>query len=246
MPDWIINITQRLASIPFRIALFLFTRFQTHGYRSLLGMDESRGVILAPNHSNQIDSILVPCALPLFSKWAPVYFVSLDRKEYKRFPIGRYFYGSFIFTMLGAFSIRTGLRNYEATLSKHIELLKRGKTVAIYPEGNITPGKNLGEAHGGVAYLAKVTGAPIVPVSITGEENLKWWQFFLGRKTLKVTFGHPIYYSYIDEPHLDDSIRYHAVAQKVMHAIAGLQREDRESDSKYADIPKEAKVVGHI
>ncbi|HEY4514897.1 MAG TPA: lysophospholipid acyltransferase family protein, partial [Candidatus Paceibacterota bacterium] len=201
MPHWIINIIQRIVSIPFRILLFIFGSFKVSGYGSLSGVDASKGIILASNHSNQIDSVILGCAPPLFSKLSPVYFVSLDKSHYKRFPIGRFFYGSFIFTMLGSFSIERGLRNYEATLAKHIKLLKQGRTVTIYPEGRMTPGMNLGEARGGVAYLAKVTGAPIIPVCITGEENLRWWQFFLGRSTLKLTYGHPIYFSYIDEPH---------------------------------------------
>lgn len=225
MTHHFVHLFQLILSIPLKIVLILFAGFSVRGFHELSKLNVSRGVILAANHNSQIDSITLPCALPLFSRLGPVYFVSLEKKSYQRFTLGKYIYGGRLFAMLGALSIKEGLKNYAATLSKHIELLSMGRTVAIYPEGSIVSGYTLGEAHGGVAYLAKVSGAPIIPVAITGDENIRWYQFLFFQRRIKLTFGEPIYFEQIDEPSLPESKRYHVAAQKVMHSIEILLKD---------------------
>lgn len=48
-----------------------------------------------------------------------------------------------------------------------VRLLRRGRVVGIFPEGTRGSGELL-HAHPGCAYLALVTGAPVVPVAIFG------------------------------------------------------------------------------
>ncbi len=217
-----IKIFQLLLSIPVRLFLIFFGTLAVTGKDNLRGLDRSKGVIFAANHNSQLDSICLPCSLPLASDLAPVYYVSLESEKYSGYPIGKYFYGGKLFELLGAFSIKRGLKNYASTLAKHIELLSEGKTVAIFPEGARVPGYVLGEAHGGVAYLAKVSGAPIIPVAITGDEDIHAHQFLTFQRKLKLIYGEPIYFEEIDEPNLPEDKRYHVAAQKVMHAIDGL------------------------
>ncbi|MHB9033214.1 MAG: lysophospholipid acyltransferase family protein [Anaerolineae bacterium] len=55
----------------------------------------------------------------------------------------------------------------QVALDRALALLKRGETVVIFPEGNISPaaGEFL-EARTGVARLALASGAPVIPVGI--------------------------------------------------------------------------------
>ncbi|HEY4504190.1 MAG TPA: lysophospholipid acyltransferase family protein [Candidatus Paceibacterota bacterium] len=216
---------QLALSIPIRLILILFSGFIVTGKKNMIGIDRSRGVILAANHNSQLDSIFLSCSIPLLSSLGPVYFVSLEKEKYQSFPVGRYFYGGRLFELLGAYSIKQGLKDYAITLSKHIELLVKGKTVAIYPEGARVPGYMLGEAHGGVAYLAKVSGAPIIPVAITGDEDIHWHQFFTFQHKIKLIYGTPIYFEDIDESDLPEEKRYHIASQKVMRAIEELLKD---------------------
>ncbi|HEY4493438.1 MAG TPA: lysophospholipid acyltransferase family protein [Candidatus Paceibacterota bacterium] len=222
LPNWFVHFTQTLVSIPARIALVLFCNLKVEGLANLEGLGASRGVILASNHCNQLDSVALPCALPILSSLGPVYFVALEHKDYKRFPVGRYIYGTWIFRILGAYSIKRGLKNYAASLATHVRLLSSGKTVSIYPEGKIHYGEGMGEARGGVAYLAKETGAPIVPVAITGSKNATLLDLLTFRREIRVAFGHPTYSNYIDEPDQPEETRHHKAAQKVMYRIAEL------------------------
>ncbi|MEK7536076.1 MAG: lysophospholipid acyltransferase family protein [Patescibacteria group bacterium] len=222
MPEIIVRITQFIVSLPFRLALAIFINLKIEGLDNVSRLDESKGIILASNHHSQIDSIAIACSLPLFSKHLPIYFVSLDQKEYVRFPIGKYFYGGPLFSLLGAYSIKYGLRDYSVTLSKHIELVKQGKTVMIYPEGGIVLGHELGEARGGVAYLAKETSAPIIPIAIMGEENMRWWQFLTFQRRVTISFGKPLYFNDIDVKNVPEEKRYRLAAQNIMQEIKHL------------------------
>ena len=220
--DKITYIIQTIVSTPFRIALTFFADYRVRGLANLRDIGTSKGLIFASNHNSQIDSIVIPCSLKLFSQLSPVYFVALEQSDYQRFPIGRYFYGGPLFRLLGAHSFKRGARDYSVSLAKHIELLKEGRTVSIYPEGKIVPGKSLGEAHGGVAYLARSSGAPIIPIAIIGEEDIRWWQFFLFKRKITVIFGKPINFEEIDEPSLEEGVRYRLAAQKIMAEVGRL------------------------
>ncbi|MCY4581988.1 MAG: lysophospholipid acyltransferase family protein [Chloroflexi bacterium] len=50
--------------------------------------------------------------------------------------------------------------------------LKDGKALLIFPEGTRSPG-GLREATDGLAYLALSSGAPVLPVAITGTERIR-------------------------------------------------------------------------
>src|SRR3989344_6436277 len=106
LPHRIVWIVQTVLSVPCRFALILFGNLRVRGLSNLNNLDTSKGVILASNHVSKLDSIIIPCSFSSFSKFSPVYFVALERKEYMHFPIGRHIYGSFIFKLLGAYSVK--------------------------------------------------------------------------------------------------------------------------------------------
>jgi len=54
-----------------------------------------------------------------------------------------------------------------AALEEGIRLLKAGRTIVIFPEGEISPEGGFNKFHTGAARLALATGAPVIPVGIS-------------------------------------------------------------------------------
>ena len=108
---------QLFISIPVRIVLIFFSTLVVVGKDNLRGLDRSKGIIFAANHNSQLDSISLPCSLPFMSDLTPVHFVSLENEKYSGYPIGKFFYGGKLFECLGAYSIKSGLKNYAGILA---------------------------------------------------------------------------------------------------------------------------------
>ena len=62
--------------------------------------------------------------------------------------------------------------NGRCALEKAAELIRAGRTVVVFPEGEISPREGgFQKAHTGAARLALITGAPIVPVGIALDQK---------------------------------------------------------------------------
>lgn len=176
------------------VALRLFAHLRIKGreYPSAL----PRGAIFASNHVSQLDPILIPATLKLFSPVFPMYYTSLDRAFYadtqKSKLLLRLFYGGAFFKIWGAYPIFKAVGNYETALAHHIRILERGRSVGIFPEGKRSRDGSLGEGKPGVAYLLWRTGIPVVPVALTGHHDMGWKEFFTRRNHLTVSYGKPI------------------------------------------------------
>lgn len=73
------------------------------------------------------------------------------------------------------------------------KILKAGKAVYINPEGTRSPDDKILPFHPGVGVLAVETGAPLVPVRISGTfDILRYDKLFPKRGPVKVSFGKPI------------------------------------------------------
>jgi 1-acyl-sn-glycerol-3-phosphate acyltransferase len=70
---------------------------------------------------------------------------------------------------MGAFPVKRG-RPDRASLQRCLDLLANGEMVGIYPEGTRRPDARFDEVEDGFAYIALRSGAPIVPVAMTGTE----------------------------------------------------------------------------
>ena len=78
-----------------------------------------------------------------------------------------------------------------AVLEKALDVLRSGRPFVIAPEGGRTHQAGMREARPGIAYLALKADVPIVPVGITGTENLMpSWKAFR-RPALSMTIGQP-------------------------------------------------------
>jgi len=61
--------------------------------------------------------------------------------------------------------------NGRAALEEGIRLLKAGRTIIIFPEGEISPESGPLKPHTGIARLALLTGAPVIPVGISLDQK---------------------------------------------------------------------------
>ena len=80
-----------------------------------------------------------------------------------------------------------------------IKILKDGGVAGVYPEGKLMPEPGIHKFEKGAAFLARKTGAPILPIVICGLENFTIRKtiftlnnFFRKRKII-VAFGEPFY-----------------------------------------------------
>jgi 1-acyl-sn-glycerol-3-phosphate acyltransferase len=148
-------------------------------------LPRSGPVIVVANHPSDIDPILV--ALP---------FRRTLRFMANAVQFERPFVG-WCMRRLGAFPVDRQGRPLEG-LRKALESLRRGEALVMFPEGEVFPGTH-GRFEGGAAYLAARTGAPVVPVSIRGADQVlrgRWWRSLPAgwsrRPQVRLTVGAPL------------------------------------------------------
>lgn len=184
-------ILQTLIWIPTRLIFKFFAKIKINGVENLRNI--SGGVVFAVNHSSELDPILVPSCLPFLSQLFPMFYTSRESRFYSNCGWRRLVYGGLFFKIWGAYPVKVGLHNYEASLEHHIRILQDGHSVCIFPEGQRTKTGLVGEGKGGAAYLAWRANVPIVPVGIKGAFRTSFGDFFGRRRFYSLSFGAPIY-----------------------------------------------------
>ncbi|MFJ4835570.1 lysophospholipid acyltransferase family protein [Streptomyces sp. NPDC088747] len=124
-------------------------------------------VILAGNHLTFIDSMI----MPLFCD-RQVFFIGKDEYVTGKGVKGRLM--AWFFTGCGMIPVdRDGGRGGVAALMTGRRVLEEGKVFSIYPEGTRSPDGRLYRGRTGIARLAMMTGAPIVPFAIIGTDKIQ-------------------------------------------------------------------------
>lgn len=212
-------ILQKIIWIPTNIILRFFGRLHIKGLENLKGIKAP--VMFACNHTNELDPFFVPASLSFFSTFSPIFYTSREKEFYVRCGWRKHFYGGTFFKAWGSYPVYVGLHDYKKSLLNHIQILRDGGSLCIFPEGRTTPDGSIQPAKGGVAYLAHTTGAVIVPVRIGGVLHLSIKDFLLRRCRLSITYGKPMRFqsSTTTEPSLDD---FKAYANSVMGEVGKL------------------------
>jgi 1-acyl-sn-glycerol-3-phosphate acyltransferase len=154
-----------------RLAFFLLARIEVRGREN---MPAKGAFIVAPNHLSWFDVPLVPA----FMKRQPL---TMAKEELFHSRIG------WLVRFMGGFPVKRGEADRQAIRIAD-ELLKEGDVLFIFPEGTRSKTRKLAKGHSGLGMLALRSGAPVIPVAITGTENL--FKKFRPRVTL--TFGEPM------------------------------------------------------
>jgi 1-acyl-sn-glycerol-3-phosphate acyltransferase len=145
------------------------------------------GLILASNHLSFADSLVIPIV-------APRKVVFLAKGEYftgtgvKGF-ISREWFGGLGMVPVDRHDTKAAMESLDIAL----EVLDRGEAFGIYPEGTRSRDGRLYRGRTGVAHLALTAGVPVVPVGLTGTEDLQPVGARLPRRAhVTVRFGEPI------------------------------------------------------
>jgi 1-acyl-sn-glycerol-3-phosphate acyltransferase len=219
---WVPWFFQTLMWLVARPLLFVFSGLRISGKENLKGL---RGnAIIAMNHVSQLDPIMIPATLGPLSPLMPVFSVAREKEFYQGIKgVGKYIYGGFVFRALGAHPIILVSGDYERSLKPHIDILEKGGSLGIFPEGRRTKDGTIGEARAGVAYLLWRTGVPVVPVVFHGHYQMKPRHFFSRRHAISVVYGKPFYKEDFFGPETElvppTKEEFKEVAQKIMLRI---------------------------
>lgn len=205
----------RLVVVIVKPLLRLFTRRQWSGMHHI---PATGGFIAVANHVSEIDPLMV--GEFLIDAGRPPRF--LAKKELFRRPPLKWI-------VEGAHQIPVDRRSTDAakSLSAAVEALQRGECVFIYPEGSATRDPQLWpmRARTGVARLALLSGAPVVPIAQWGPQEILPYRArrpkLLPRHTMKVTAGPPVDLSRFHGQPLTAALLRDAT-DHVMRAVADL------------------------
>jgi 1-acyl-sn-glycerol-3-phosphate acyltransferase len=153
-----------------------FRRFMSRLYRiEVIGGEHippSGGFILASNHESIVDPFILGVATTREIRFMAKVELFGNRAV------------AATLRALGAFPVERGGGD-RAAFSEAAELLRRGEVLGIFPQG--TSKQHVSRRwHRGAARLALVTGAPIVPVRMTGTRALPF------RTSVRIVVGPPI------------------------------------------------------
>jgi 1-acyl-sn-glycerol-3-phosphate acyltransferase len=169
--EWFLRLTRPVV----RYGLRLGWRVQVHGARNV---PRSGPVILAANHIGLLDG---PALVALTRRLT----FALVKREAFTGAVGQFL------IHLGQISLNRREIDPQA-IKRAVQVLRAGKVLAVFPEGGRSGGE-VAWAKGGAAYLAMITGAPIVPVAILGtrEPGQRKNQIPQLRKPIHVVYGEP-------------------------------------------------------
>jgi 1-acyl-sn-glycerol-3-phosphate acyltransferase len=130
------------------------------------------GCILASNHDSLADPFIISVVTEREIRF-------MAKAELFRRPAA-----AAVFRALGAFPVERGGGD-RAAIGEAAELLRRGEVLGIFPQGTSKQHRER-PWHRGAARLALATGAPIVPVRMTGTRGLPF------RKRVRIVVAPPI------------------------------------------------------
>ncbi len=181
----------------------LCTRFEVTG---LENVPAHGPLIVAINHIHTLDSLATMVALPIGAT------VFATRKW------ERHIKGLFL-RLAGVIFVTRGQVDRRA-LREALAVLRRGGILGLAPEGTRSPTHQLQSGRGGVAYLAHLGKARILPIAVTGVEKVIPSLLRLQRASVCVTIGRPFALPALD--HRPNARELQAHADMVMQRIAAL------------------------
>ena len=94
----------------------------------------------------------------------------------------------------GCFPVRRGESDRRAVMTS-LQVLKSGNPLGFFPEGTRSRDGTMHAAHPGIGFLARRSGAPILPVGLTGTAAARPF-----RSKIKVIVGAPFVFSDLGLP----------------------------------------------
>lgn len=142
-----------------------------------------------------------------------------------------------IIRRLDAFPVRRGESDRES-LRMAEEVLAAGQVLVIFPEGHRSDTHTMAAGLPGVALIAMRSGAPIVPVGISGTEQIFKGRYGPWAPKVRLNYGEPFTLAFSGGRRRDDLERG---IETIMRRIAALV--PPEYRGIYADPPAEAAAL---
>ncbi len=161
----------------FKITLKLFADYKIEGRENI---PKSGPLLVVSNHLSNLDPAIVAAALPR----PPVF---LAKKE-----LFKYSAGAFLMRSYGAHPVDRRGGDVAALNWITRQLSAEHRMVIVFPEATRSRTGGLLRGQPGLALLAMSTGAPIVPVALTGSEPLQnVLKVVKPTATIRLKFGKP-------------------------------------------------------
>ncbi len=165
-----------------RIIVFLFTSTKVTGKKNL---PKKGALLVVANHLSLADPPLLGACL---SRKA----IFMAKEELFRSKFLRYFIRGF-----GAFPVHRGQLDRKS-FRRAEKVLERDFVLVMFPEATRSKDARLQFAYPGSAMIALRSSTPILPVGITGTENVKGYKWLLRRPRLTVNIGCPFNLPQVD------------------------------------------------
>jgi 1-acyl-sn-glycerol-3-phosphate acyltransferase len=167
--------------------------------------------ILAANHANYLDGVVLGAALPRH-----IAFLVMPR-VYRATPLHPYLHDR-----IGSIPIELA-RPDPGAIRRALRVLESGGIVGIFPEGPYGRDGHLVRGHPGIGLVALRAGVPVVPAAITGTfQALVARRWYIPRRVpLRVQFGRALRFSAPGRRSLTQRVR-EDVTTRIMAEIAAL------------------------
>ena len=147
-------------------------------------------IIVASNHSHNLDPFVIVRGIPWPSLLIPLSFMVKE-------PMYKLFGGlsGLILPVLGCLKVHSkiGRKNgvSEDILAAR-KVLENGLPLGMFPEGRISPDGKLGVFSNSIGRLVVETKATVLPVAIVGMHGARWLDVFLRKRCVHVSIGEPL------------------------------------------------------
>ena len=203
----------------------LLFRYEPSGVANVLQLNNT-GALLAGNHRSYLDPLFMMGAL------RPKAIRFMGKEEF--FELNPLL--SRLAAWVGAFPVKRGTADMTA-VKRSIRMLKRGELVGIFPEATrIRSPEQEVIYHEGVAMIAAMSEAPVIPVRIWNADQIcpPNTRFFR-TPTITLRFGEPL--KITDEPYasMPKNQRYREFTEEVMRRIYALEPLSEDPGNSDAD-----------
>lgn len=179
-PRWFGNLAWVVITAVFKLCF----RFEVSGRENLRAFKGESGLVIIGNHTSFLDVVCMYIATRP-SQWVRF----MGREDL--FPKAGGLLGHII-SRVGAFPVKRDSAD-RTSIKRASRMLKNGEIVGIMPEGtrrgksSMTP-----RLHSGAAFIARMGGAPILPMTVRNAEYVKQKGKMLRFPKITVEYGTPV------------------------------------------------------
>jgi 1-acyl-sn-glycerol-3-phosphate acyltransferase len=152
-------------------------------------------VIFASNHQSHVDTHVITHTLPKEFRCRTAVAAAFDHfADRDGNSLKKRFIQFFVAALWHAFGIER-IKSPLRSIRTMQDLLARGWSLVIYPEGTRSRSGEIGTFKGGLALLAKKSGRPVVPIYIEGGLHVLPEATYIPRSgTIRVSYGKPLHF----------------------------------------------------